>query len=577
MTGADVKTLILYETEHFILGSAGFDKSKLAKNISTDEFYPVRYGNLANDFGRAALTGFRTQTIHFGCIAELNIACIVMGDNAGCGSAREHAAVCLYDAGVRIVCAVSFNATFRRNLINCGCIPTTKLSLAFEENVTVDDIPDLSDYERGILTHGGLLNAPPIAANAPHLYNQAMTMTEKILARHAGISCVGAGDVVNVAPSVAFTYDVHIPLLRHALADTVSLSHPCVLAFDDHFSENPKFAEITEMLYDFAQNYGIKPHFLDSENGGVCHSVIRDNYAVPGRLIIGTDSHTSTCGICGTLGLAVGATEAAAAMKNGVLAVTVPESVKVAFCGSLNNHCSVKDVVLYMLNTEFVRSGKTLGRFLEFDMSELHSHSTDELTVLCNMAVEMGAWGGIAIPVIYDKAISPDSNAIYAEEIEIDLSQVVPAVALPHTPANYMPISELREAIPIHKVYIGSCTGGLLHDIQIAAEVLRTNCIAEGVKLFVQSSSNCIYNKADESGLLEIIRNAGGTVLKPGCGGCIGQGDAAIGDGENGVWNSNRNFQGRVGSPNGNVYIASTETAVNAAVRGHIGIGKSYK
>ena len=566
-----LKTIVLYDTEHFVLtDSLGFVKSKLASNVSTDEFYPVRYSNTSGDFGRIALTGFRSQKIQPGDLATLNCRCIVMGDNAGCGSAREHAAVCLYDAGIRFVCAVSFNATWRRNLINCGCIPTTELSLALSETVTIDDVPDLSGYERDILKHGGLLNAPVFSNESIHRRINPMTMTEKILARHAGVSCVGAGDVISVAPDIVFTYDVHIPLLRRALNGTEKLLHPCILAFDDHFAGNPKFAEITGLLHDFVNKHAIKSHFLSSDNGGICHSVICENYASPGQLIAGTDSHTSTCGINMALGLAVGATEAAAAMKNGVFTVTAPESVKVAFAGCLKEHCSVKDLVLYMLGSESVLGGKTLGRILEFDLSALQDRPADELAVLCNMAVEMGAWGGIAMPAQHDEALSPDAAASYAEEIIIDLSQIVPAAAMPHDSGNYIPITDIKKPIPIDKVFIGSCTGGSLHDIQIAADALSNNRVEKGVKMYLQPSSNRIYDKADELGLLKIIGGAGGIILKPSCGGCIGQGEAAIGDGENGVWNSNRNFQGRVGSPKGNVYIASTKTAVHSAITGFL-------
>gem|GEM_PF-6014025 len=245
------------------------------------------------------------------------------------------------------------------------------------------------------------------------------------------------------------------------------------------------------MLYDFTAEYSIQSHFLAADGGGVCHSVIRDNYAAPGKLIIGTDSHTPTCGIRGALGLAVGATEAAA-------------------------------------------------------------------------AIEAGAWGGIAVP--------PGFNANYTDTLTIDLNKIVPAVALPHNPGNYMPLADLPEPVPVHKVFVGSCTGGLLYDIQLAADLLRGNHVADWVKLYVQPSSNPIYAEAEKLDLLDIIREAGGVVLKPACGGCIGQGEAAIGDGENGVWNSNRNYQGRVGSAKGNVYIASTRAAVLAAIHGALGV-----
>ena len=560
---------VLYENKSFILPhGAEIDRSRLASSVSTDEIYPVRYSNIADDFGQAALTGFRTQKIALGELQGLNCNRLVMGENAGCGSAREHAAVCLYDAGIRLVCALTFNATFRRNLINCGCIPTTDFSLLFRKKVCADDVPDLSAYERQILKHGGLLNAPP-PIPAQH-QAQGMTMTEKIISRAAGLESACAGDVVTVSPDVVFTYDVHIPLVRRALAGVTRLTHPCILAFNDHFPDNPKYKRINQMLYDFTEEYGVTSHFLDSDSGGVCHSVIRDNYAAPGKLIVGTDSHTATCGVCGALGLAVGATEAAAAMKNGCFALTVPETVKVSFVGELDAGCAIKDVVLYLLGTDFVRGGKTLGRILEFDLSPLRDRSVDELTVLCNMAIEVGAWGGIAVPAIFDPAISPDKNACYTASLNIDLSKIVPAVALPHHPGNYMPLADLCEAVPIQKVFIGSCTGGLLHDIQLAADLLRGNVVASSVKLYVQPSSNTIYTQAEAQGWLEIIRKAGGIILKPACGGCIGQGQAAIGDDENGVWNSNRNFQGRLGSPKGNVYIAGTKTAILTAIRGTI-------
>jgi len=569
---AALRILTLYETEVAVLTSYNeIDKNRLAKNVSTDEIYPVRYSNLTSGFEQAALAGFRTQTIKFGDLVSSKYNCLVMGENAGCGSAREHAAVCLYDAGIRVIYAPSFNSVFRRNLINCGCIPTTHFDVIGEEIIAPDKIPDLSTHEKKIIKNGGLLTAfEPFTEvrNQPRSISKGQTLVEKILSKASKALCK-AGDIVTVQPDLLFTYDVHIPLIIHALRGSTIL-HPNVLVFDDHFGGNPQYDAILGMLDNFAAKNPVKTYFIRDKVGGICHAVIMEQYAHPGQLIVGTDSHTATSGAKGALGLAVGATELTVAMKYGQLPISVPESIHISFHGKLSPDCAVKDIMLYLLGSNLVSHGHTRGRFLEFDVTGFDPTLENQLPVLCNMATEAGAWGGIAFSIDSNPENRPDKDAVYFREEIIDLSQIKPAVAMPHHPTNYSTLASISRPIRIQKVYIGSCTGGQLNDIEIVVQNLKKRNVNESVKLFIQPASYTIYEEACNNGYIDIITKAGAVVLSPGCGGCIGQHPAAIGANENGVWNTNRNFQGRTGSDQGNVFLSSTKTAVTAAINGYL-------
>ena len=562
-----MKYMILYENHHLIQETAPTVTEGLAANVSTDEIYPVKYSHTFKDFGNVALTGFRSGQIWPGDVAKAQCSCLLSGDNIGCGSAREHAAITLYDAGIRLVYAPSFNAVFRRNLINCGCIPTSHYEAILAETINVDQIPDLSDYERSIIKNGGFMAASIIVSKGPHpLHGQ--TLTEKILSRAAGESCFSS-DIVTVTPDLVFFYDVHTPLINRALGEG-NIVHPRVLAFDDHFGRNPKFKEIVNLLDDFTARHQIKTYFTREDQGGICHAVMLEEHVQPGQLIIGTDSHTATCGVSGALGLAVGATELAAVLKHGQLSLVVPEAVAVTFTGTLSAKCTIKDVMLYLLGSYAVKNGQTRGRFLEFDISNIDVSYHDQLSVLCNMSTEADAWGGIAFSVASAPEHRPDEDAAYAYRVEIDLGKIKPAVAFPHHPAEYRTISAIVSPIKIHKVFIGSCTGGLMRDIEVVATQLSQQNVNPTTTLFVQPATYAIYHQAEELGYLDIINQAGGTVLLPGCGGCLGQPPAFIGDDENGVWNTNRNFQGRMGSAQGKVYLASTEVALFAAITGFL-------
>ena len=566
-----MRCLVFYDRCHNVLEKqpADIQTGALAENVSTDEIYPVRYFFTTEDFGRVAMTGFRTGDIELNDLKQWNCDRLICGRNMGCGSAREHAAVTLLDAGVRLVCATSFNSVFRRNLINCGCIPTTSLELAFSERIDVDAVPDLSADERKIIKNGGLMACPEFSTTLKNKSQQErahQTLVEKILSDASDTKC-SADDLVTVKPDLLFFYDIHTPLIKRVLGESPVI-HSNVLAFDDHFGGNPEYINVLKILDDFTKRNHIRACFTRKKAGGVCHAVILANYARPGQLIVGTDSHTSTCGTNCALGLAVGATDMAVAMKYGKLNIQVPKSIRVNFCGTLSNNCSMKDVMLYFMCTDLVSQAKTKGRFFEFDVSGIHPVFYNQLQGLCNMATEAGAWGGIIFSEDSKQELRPDAEAVYDQEITIDLNRIEPALAFPHNPANYRPLSSITGPIEIQKAFIGSCTGGLLDDMEVASTLLKGNIVSRTLQLFVQPASYAVYKKAAQAGYLSTIEEAGACVLAPGCGGCIGQFPAAIGPGENGVWNSNRNYQGRIGSAQGSVYLASTKTVTRAALRG---------
>ena len=566
-----MRCLVLYDQCHNMLEKKPEDiqTDALAENVSTDEIYPVRYFFTTEDFGCAAMSGFRTGDIDLNDLRKLNCDRLICGSNMGCGSAREHAAVTLFDAGIRLIYATSFNNVFRHNLINCGCIPTTNLEIAFREQIDADDVPDLSAAERRIIKNGGLMvctEFPEMRKNKSKRARTRKTLVEKILSNVSDTNC-SAGDSITVKPDLLFFYDIHTPLIKRALGES-PVAHTNVVAFDDHFGGNPAYIGVLKMLDEFTAQNHVRSCYTRMKAGGVCHAVIMAEYAQPGQLIVATDSHTATCGTRGALGLAVGATDMAVAMKYGRLNIQVPRSIRVNFCGTLSGKCSMKDVMLYFMRSGLVQQAQTRGRFLEFDITGIDHVFDNQLQVLCNMATEAGAWGGILFSAESIEDHQPDSGAVYDQEITIDLNRVEPALAFPHNPANYHPLSALESPIELQKAFIGSCTGGLLGDMEVTAKLLKGNIVSSTLQLFVQPASYAVYNEAAQEGYLRTIEQAGAHVLSPGCGGCIGQLPATIEAGENGVWNTNRNYQGRIGSAQGSVFLASTKTVARAALRG---------
>ena len=413
----------------------------------------------------------------------------------------------------------------------------------------------------------------------------AMTMTQKILAAHAGLESVRAGQLISAKLDMVLGNDVTSPVAVNEFEkygfDTVFDSEKIALVMD-HFTPNKdiKSAGNCKRVRTFAGAHGIKNYF-DVGQMGIEHALLPERgLVIPGDCVIGADSHTCTYGALGAFSTGVGSTDMAAVMASGTAWFKVPSALKVVLKGSLPKHVSGKDVILYLIGKIGVDGA--LYRSLEFCGEGVSALSMDDRFTIANMAIECGAKNGI-FPVDektleYVKArserepaiFSADEDAEYDEVIEIDLSSLRPVVALPHLPSNTKFVDELDEKIFIDQAVIGSCTNGRMEDMRSAAEVLRGKTVAKGVRLIVIPATQKIYLECIKEGLAEIFVEAGGVFSPPTCGPCLGGHMGILAAGERAVSTTNRNFVGRMGDPTSEVILASPEVAAASAIKGYI-------
>ena len=413
----------------------------------------------------------------------------------------------------------------------------------------------------------------------------AMTMTQKILAAHAGLESVRAGQLISAKLDMVLGNDVTSPVAVNEFEkygfDTVFDSEKIALVMD-HFTPNKdiKSAGNCKRVRTFAGAHGIKNYF-DVGQMGIEHALLPERgLVIPGDCVIGADSHTCTYGALGAFSTGVGSTDMAAGMASGTAWFKVPSALKVVLKGSLPKHVSGKDVILYLIGKIGVDGA--LYRSLEFCGEGVSALSMDDRFTIANMAIECGAKNGI-FPVDektleYVKArserepaiFSADEDAEYDEVIEIDLSSLRPVVALPHLPSNTKFVDELDEKIFIDQAVIGSCTNGRMEDMRSAAEVLRGKTVAKGVRLIVIPATQKIYLECIKEGLAEIFVEAGGVFSPPTCGPCLGGHMGILAAGERAVSTTNRNFVGRMGDPTSEVILASPEVAAASAIKGYI-------
>lgn len=413
----------------------------------------------------------------------------------------------------------------------------------------------------------------------------AMTMTQKILAAHAGLESVRVGQLISAKLDMVLGNDVTSPVAVNEFEkygfDTVFDSEKIALVMD-HFTPNKdiKSAGNCKRVRTFAGAHGIKNYF-DVGQMGIEHALLPERgLVIPGDCVIGADSHTCTYGALGAFSTGVGSTDMAAGMASGTAWFKVPSALKVVLKGSLPKHVSGKDVILYLIGKIGVDGA--LYRSLEFCGEGVSALSMDDRFTIANMAIECGAKNGI-FPVDektleYVKArserepaiFSADEDAEYDEVIEIDLSSLRPVVALPHLPSNTKFVDELDEKIFIDQAVIGSCTNGRMEDMRSAAEVLRGKTVAKGVRMIVIPATQKIYLECIKEGLAEIFVEAGGVFSTPTCGPCLGGHMGILAAGERAVSTTNRNFVGRMGDPTSEVILASPEVAAASAIKGYI-------
>ncbi|HEX6976152.1 MAG TPA: 3-isopropylmalate dehydratase large subunit, partial [Vicinamibacterales bacterium] len=421
----------------------------------------------------------------------------------------------------------------------------------------------------------------------------AMTVVEKILARASGRDAVRAGDVVEPAVDLAMSHEnaalvinqFHDIFRGTGLAPTVWDPAKVAIVFDHRVpAESSKTATNQKKVREFVRAQAItKFHDVRGDGGGICHQVLAENgYDRPGAVIVGTDSHTTSHGAFGAFAFGIGATEMATVWALGrVLNVEVPATIRVNVHGDLSPWVGPKDIILHLIGHLSAEGANY--RVIEFHGETIEWLSMSGRLVLCNMAVEAGATSGI-VPaddetVRYLKAeagvtgeldmVFSDPDAEFERIVEIDASSLAPQIACPHTVDRVRPVTAI-EGTRVHQVVVGSCTNGRLDDIEIAARILRGRKVSRDVRMLVFPASWRVYREAMERGYLADLMSAGAVVMNPGCGCCLGVHQGALGDGEVALSTTNRNFKGRMGNPNADVYLCSPAVAAASALSGEI-------
>ena len=411
-----------------------------------------------------------------------------------------------------------------------------------------------------------------------------MTMTQKILAHHAGLESVQAGQLILANLDLVLGNDITSPV---AIKEFSKLGKDSVFDREkitmvmDHFVPNKdiKAAQQCKMCRDFCMEKNIT-HFYDVGRMGIEHALLPEKGLVTaGNLVIGADSHTCTYGALGAFSTGVGSTDMAFGMAAGKAWFKVPSAIKINLTGKLRKYVSGKDVILNLIGKIGVDGA--LYKSLEFDGEGLSSLTVSDRLCMANMAIEAGAKNGIFAvdeltleylenhnaekPVIY----KADDNAQYDEVIDINLSEIEPTVAFPHLPENAKIFNDIDD-IEINQVVIGSCTNGRLEDLISAAEILKGRKCAENVRVIIIPATQKIYLDALRMGLIEIFIESGAVVSTPTCGPCLGGYMGILAEGEKAVTTTNRNFVGRMGHPESEIYLASPATAAASAVTGKI-------
>lgn len=411
-----------------------------------------------------------------------------------------------------------------------------------------------------------------------------MTITEKILAAHAGKERVIPGELINCRLDLVLANDITAPVAINEFEklgmDRV-FDPTRVVLVPDHFTPNKdiKSAEQSKLMREFARKFGIVNYF-EVGRMGIEHCLLPEQgLVVPGDCVIGADSHTCTYGALGAFAPGVGSTDLAAGMATGECWFKVPESMKFVFHGKLRPWVTGKDLILHCIADIGVDGARY--RSMEFTGDAIEALSVEGRLTMCNMAIEAGAKNGIVPPdektevYIKRRAKRPyrfytsDPDAHYVEVREYDASLIEPQVAFPHLPENARPVSE-AQGIAIDQVVIGSCTNGRIEDLRIAAYILKGRKVHPNIRLIVIPGTQEIYLQAIREGLLEIFVEAGGAVSTPTCGPCLGGHMGILAKGERALATTNRNFVGRMGHPESEVYLAGPAVAAASAVTGCI-------
>jgi 3-isopropylmalate/(R)-2-methylmalate dehydratase large subunit len=607
------------------------DDLPLMSNISTDEITPGWVCFYYDEtLGQYVYVGMRESAVKKDEVKNGGFAVVVSGLSKGCGSSRETAPYAEKAAGIQLVIAKSIEKIYGQNSQNIGLLTSTDFSL-IERIRRGEEIP-LSEFTKGIdpisqeiVSHGGLFNynkarlagkvsPPPLETPA-----RPMTIVEKIIARHAfvtagkiGVPAVRPGDALFALADVRFSHEYVTPmaesLFKQALGPDARVSSPeSVFAFRDHLTflgrvMSPKHREMgllekaeglatTQESFTGKQNIRLYGESPEGGSEAICHNAVVEDLALPGQIVIGTDSHTCMAGVLGCFAFGVGSTDMANAWYTKDIRIRVPETVRYVLKGKKRADVAAKDVMLFILASEYMKSSKGIGKVLEFAGEDLKNWSMDERATLTNMAVEAGGTTGIIEPdevtleyIVRMRGLDADAvrkgftysdaDAEYAAVFEIDLDEIGPMVATPGDPRNGIPIDELESEVRIDAAYGGSCTGGKMADMDMYASVLKGALahgkrVAEGVHLYIQFGSQKIKQYARQRGYIDIFERAGAELIDPSCGACINAGPGASATAETVTISAqNRNFPGRSGP--GKLYLASPYVVAASAIAGKI-------
>ena len=413
-----------------------------------------------------------------------------------------------------------------------------------------------------------------------------MTITEKILAAHAGLAEVEPGQLIECDLDLVLANDVTAPIAIREFGriGTERVWDPEKIALvPDHYTPNKdiKSAEQAKIMRDFARAQGIT-HYYEIGCMGVEHALMPEQGVVgAGDVIIGADSHTCTYGALGAFATGVGSTDAAVGMATGQAWFKVPASLRFNVTGELGPHVSAKDIILHIIG--MIGVDGALYRAMEFTGDTIEALDMDGRMTICNMAIEAGGKSGIIAVDGVTRAYMEgrterpwteyhsDADAVYERTYEIDAASIPPTVSFPHLPSNTRPVAEARD-VRIDQVVIGSCTNGRLEDMRVAARVIEGHRVHPDVRLIVIPATQQVYRDMMHEGLTDIFLDAGAAVSTPTCGPCLGGHMGILAAGERALATTNRNFVGRMGDPTSEVYLASPAVAAATAVKGAIAL-----
>jgi 3-isopropylmalate/(R)-2-methylmalate dehydratase large subunit len=614
---------------------------KLRDNISTDEITPAYicyyYDETLGDFPYLGLKCGEDFPITRGSVRRGGFVASVSGKRRGKGSSREQSPYAEMCAGIKLVVAENVERIYRENCQNLGVLVTTDFAI-IDRVRRGEEIPlsaftaGEGEITRGIVEYGGLFNynvarlQGQVRVPTPTTPPRPMTLGEKILARHwvvdlstgqVGVPAVRPGDEGFVATDIRFSHEYVTPMaaifFEQLVGPDEKVNDPAsVLFFRDHLTflgEAMTPERIKEGLLDVALELEKKQRAWAEKQGvrlygeltrlglhgseAICHSKILEAHALPGQVIIGSDSHTPHAGAVGCVAFGVGTTAIFNSWITRDVRVAVPETVRIVVRGRKPENVTAKDFMLEILRHPYVKSGQAIGKLVEYCGAAVEALSVDERATMTNMTAEVGGFTGYVAPDARTVAylmeyrgmsradaerccagLASDPGAEYCETIEIDAAVLRPMVALPGDPGNGLCIDELPGRVKIEIAYAGSCTAGKKEDMDMYARVLREavdrgDRVAPGVRFFIQCGSQDVKRYCEDRGYLEVFRQVGAQFLEPSCGACINAGPGVSrGKDEVTISAINRNFPGRSGP--GQLYLANPYTVAASAIAGYI-------